>query len=206
MGKSNNKSRAKQILRSCRNLAVTVFASVTLAACSSPGMPSLSGSSSLAPAASTPMAMKQERLQAAPAVAVKPAKRVSLAMSPIMGPPKAVAGKLSKRIARELKKRNINVIKGKAKYNMRGYVAASSEAKGGKLAYIWDLNNKAGKRQHRISGEENVSARGGNPWAGISDKTLNRIASKTAKQMAGWIAPPSRGINTNPVDYDYVRL
>lgn len=25
-------------------------------------------------------------------------------------------------------------------------------------------------------------------------------------QMAGWIAPPSRGINTRPVDYEYVRL
>jgi benzoyl-CoA 2,3-dioxygenase component B len=25
-------------------------------------------------------------------------------------------------------------------------------------------------------------------------------------KMAGWIAPPSRGINTQPVDYEYVRL
>ena len=25
-------------------------------------------------------------------------------------------------------------------------------------------------------------------------------------KMAGWIAPPSTGINTQPVDYDYVRV
>jgi benzoyl-CoA 2,3-dioxygenase component B len=25
-------------------------------------------------------------------------------------------------------------------------------------------------------------------------------------KMAGWIAPPDRGINNNPVDYEYVRL
>ena len=25
-------------------------------------------------------------------------------------------------------------------------------------------------------------------------------------KMAGWIAPPDRGINNNPVNYDYVRL
>jgi benzoyl-CoA 2,3-dioxygenase component B len=25
-------------------------------------------------------------------------------------------------------------------------------------------------------------------------------------KMASWIAPPSRGINTKPADYDYVRL
>ena len=25
-------------------------------------------------------------------------------------------------------------------------------------------------------------------------------------KVANWIAPPSRGINTKPVDYDYVRL
>ncbi|MEK9917331.1 MAG: benzoyl-CoA 2,3-epoxidase subunit BoxB, partial [Betaproteobacteria bacterium] len=25
-------------------------------------------------------------------------------------------------------------------------------------------------------------------------------------KMAGWIAPPDRGINNHPVDYEYVRL
>jgi benzoyl-CoA 2,3-epoxidase subunit B len=25
-------------------------------------------------------------------------------------------------------------------------------------------------------------------------------------KMAGWIAPPDRGINANPVDYQYVKL
>ena len=25
-------------------------------------------------------------------------------------------------------------------------------------------------------------------------------------RMANWIAPPAQGINTKPVDYDYVRL
>ena len=25
-------------------------------------------------------------------------------------------------------------------------------------------------------------------------------------KMAAWIAPPDRGINNNPVDYEYVRL
>ena len=25
-------------------------------------------------------------------------------------------------------------------------------------------------------------------------------------KMAGWIAPPDRGINNNPVEYEYVRL
>jgi len=24
--------------------------------------------------------------------------------------------------------------------------------------------------------------------------------------MAGWIAPPERGINANPVEYEYVKL
>jgi benzoyl-CoA 2,3-dioxygenase component B len=24
--------------------------------------------------------------------------------------------------------------------------------------------------------------------------------------MAGWIAPPDRGINANPVEYEYVKL
>ncbi len=44
-----------------------------------------------------------------------------------------------------------------------------------------------------------------------SDEERDHVGSLMAPQtrpgaMAGWIAPPSRGINTRPVDYEYVRL
>lgn len=44
-----------------------------------------------------------------------------------------------------------------------------------------------------------------------SDEERSHVGSLMAAQfevgkMAGWIAPPSRGINTQPVDYEYVRL
>ena len=36
-------------------------------------------------------------------------------------------------------------------------------------------------------------------------RSLMQCVNEPGK-MAGWIAPPDRGINNNPVDYEYVRL
>jgi len=125
----------------------------------------------------------------------RPTKTVAIKMAAIVGPPSDVARKLTKKITSELKKRNIKVIKGKAGYNMRGYVVSSSEDKGAKLAYIWDLNNKAGRKQTRISGEKSISgSRGKNPWKGVNDRVIAGIASDTADQLAGWLVKKKGGV------------
>ena len=124
----------------------------------------------------------------------RPTKAVSIAMAPIVGPPSGVAKKLTVKIASELKKRNINVVKSKSGYNMRGYVVSSSEDTGAKLAYIWDLNNKAGRRQTRISGEKTVAGgKGSDPWKGVNNTIIAAIASDTADQLAGWMVTKNGG-------------
>ncbi len=115
-------------------------------------------------------------------------------MAPIVGPPSGVSRKLTSKIAGELKKRNIKVIKGKTGYKMRGYVVSSTEGHRAKLAYIWDLQNKAGKRQHRISGERSVAnSRGADPWHGVNDQVIQAIAKDTARQVAGWMTKRNGG-------------
>ena len=172
------------------------FAGAALAGCASggAGLPS-AGSASLAPSsagidyvppASAP-AVKAEMI-------TKSARPVSMAMAPVVGPPSAIAKKLKSKIAGELKKRNIRLVKGKSRYNMRGYVVSSAEGRGAKLAYIWDLRNKAGRRQHRISGEKSVTGgRTKNAWSGVNDRVLDDIARDTAEKMAVWLGNKNGG-------------
>ncbi len=190
----HTRKKGGMILRAARNIVLFVFAGTMLSACSG-GFSGLSSKkTSLAPV--TPMSRSLRAAPAEPQIAyTRPTKTVAIKMASIIGPPSNVASKLTTKITSELKKRNIKVIKGKAGYNMRGYVVSSSEEKGAKLAYIWDLNNKAGRKQTRITGEKTVSTRsGGDPWKGVNDKILTAIASDTADQLAGWLVKKNGGV------------
>jgi hypothetical protein len=176
-------------------LAGVLVAALALAGCSSPGLPSLSsGATSLAPAASPAIGnlASASKLRAEPAALVKPASQVKLAMAPILGPPPAIAKKIASRIKTELGKRNVRLVSGKAKYAMRGFVAASGQGAGASLAYVWDVDKGRAKKQLRISGEEKFSApKGRDAWSGVSEKTINSIAVSTASRLAGWLAGKS---------------
>jgi hypothetical protein len=179
-------------MQSFRNIVLLVLAGSSLAACSSSLTGLSSGTPSLAPAVSNasyaPQTLNKQN------VIARPSKPVSIALAPIVGPPSNVAKKLNVKIVSELKRRNINVIKGKTHYKMRGYVVSSSEGNSAKLAYIWDLNNKAGRRQTRITGEKSVyNDKGANPWKGVNDKVISAIAKDTANQLAGWMAKKNGG-------------
>lgn len=191
----NTRKKGQLVLRAFRNIVLFTFAGASLGACSS-NLPGLSsGTPSLAPATSPPSYTRPSSERSVEQAGLtRPAKAVSIAMAPIVGPPSRIAKKLTSRIAGELKKRNINVVKSKSGYKMRGYVVSSSEGNGAKLAYIWDLNNKAGRRKHRISGEKNVSGvKGANPWGGVNDKVIQLIARDTANQVAGWLVRKNGG-------------
>ena len=49
----------------------------------------------------------------------------------------------------------------KANYTLRGYLIATTEGKGAKVTYIWDVNDASGQRVARVSGEEVVAGRAG---------------------------------------------
>ena len=190
----NTRRTVTLVLRAIRNIVLFSLTGASLAACSSNLANLTSGSPSLAPSSSG-LANNAQAAKTEQVAQLRSAKPISLAMSPIIGPPSPVAKKLTRKITGELKKRNINVTKGKAGYNMRGYLVSSSEGAGAKLAYIWDLNNKAGKRQTRIAGEKTVSGgKSTDPWGGVNDQILSSIASTTADQLAIWIIKKNGGV------------
>jgi hypothetical protein len=119
----------------------------------------------------------------------KPTAPVSFA--PIIGAPSNISDPLSRELVSESRKQKISVITDTGKsadYTVRGYLAASQDQKTNKLAYIWDVTDQTGKRVHRILGEEVTPAKQGrDAWATFDQKALNKIATKTATDLAAWL-------------------
>ena len=107
------------------------------------------------------------------------AKKASapISFAPIIGAPANVSKSLSGQLVTAARRQKIPVItqKGKsADYTVRGYLAASQDKKSNKLAYIWDVTDKSGKRVHRIIGEEVTPAKksGRDAWSTFDQAAL----------------------------------
>jgi hypothetical protein len=116
-----------------------------------------------------------------------------IAVAPIIGTTPEVAQEMTTALVAAGKDRNLTLLTdgGKANYTLRGYLIASTEKRGSKVSYIWDVNDAQGSRVARISGDEVVATRSGSdPWTGVDSAAIRSIAGKTTSQLA---ASLSRG-------------
>jgi len=116
-----------------------------------------------------------------------------IAVAPIIGTTPEVAQEMTAALVAAGKDRNLTLLPdgGKATYTLRGYLIASSEKRGSKVSYIWDVNDAQGSRVARISGDEVIASRSGSdPWSGVDSAAIRSIAGKTTSQLA---ASLSRG-------------
>lgn len=110
-----------------------------------------------------------------------------IAVAPIIGTTPQVAQELSDALVVAGKERGLTLLPdgGKANYTLRGYLVATSEGKGSKITYIWDVNDAQGSRVARVSGEEVVAGRSGaDPWSSVDSAAIRSIAGKTASQLS----------------------
>lgn len=118
-----------------------------------------------------------------------------VAFAPIIGPPATIGNQLTSQLISAAQQKSIPVVTDKSKtptYTIRGYLAQSNERKSEKYSYILDVTDKAGKRVHRILGEEAVPAKpGAKPWASINQSAMQKIAAKTAGNLATWLPTQS---------------
>lgn len=119
----------------------------------------------------------------------------SIAFAPIIGPPAAIGKYLNGQLVAAVQQKKITVVADidkTATYTVQGFLAQSNEAKSEKFSYIWDVRDKSGNRVHRILGEEAVPAKtGAKPWSSINNAALQKIAAKTAEDLAVWL--PKQG-------------
>jgi hypothetical protein len=110
-----------------------------------------------------------------------------IAVAPIIGTSPEVAAEMTTALVAAGKDRNLTLLTdgGKANYTLRGYLVASSEKRGSKISYIWDVNDAQGQRVARISGDEVITTRSGSdPWSGVDSAAIRSIAGKTTSQLA----------------------
>ncbi len=138
----------------------------------------------------------------APAAPQLQKKRVAFA--PIIGAPSKVSRQMSSMLVEAVQKQQVPVVKdgtGDADYTIRGYVVAAPAGNGTKLSYIWDVTDRAGKRAHRIVGEELVRGKKAvDPWSVVDGKVLKGIVDETALKLAAWVpsqSPPA-GVGAAP--------
>lgn len=125
-------------------------------------------------------------------------------IAPVIGSPDNVAHELQSQLASSIGREGLSVVTANnatGEYVVRGYIVAARERSKSKISYIWDVTDQSGKRVHRITGEEVVAGRGKDPWSAVTPEVVERISSKTSKQIASWIGsgggvPVASNINT----------
>ena len=125
----------------------------------------------------------------------------TLALGPIVGAPDKVGKDLTQAMIAAGKDRNLNIVPGTTSsdggYALRGYLLAAPDRRGTKISYIWDVNDSTGARVARVTGEQAVSRRGGNPWSGVDSSVINSIAAKSTSQLAAEL-PGGRSGSSSP--------
>ena len=170
-----------------RALLISGLLAVALAGCSSTGM--LEGTASPeVPALSTASAAKNS----------SPVSSSRVSIAPVMGAPEALSKQVSDQLGGSLQKQRVAVAPAteKADYTLRGYMVATRERTGTKVAYIFDLTDGAGKRLSRIQGDE--MAQGGDardPWTAVTPEVAQRITEKAAGSLSATLASLSSGSN-----------
>jgi hypothetical protein len=110
-----------------------------------------------------------------------------------------VAEELTQDLIAAGKERNLTLISGggSADYTVRGYLVSSSEKKGSKISYIWDVTDAKGQRVARVAGDEIIAAQSGtDPWSGVDSAALRSIAGKTTSQLVANLPKGSGGAST----------
>ncbi|HSD91418.1 MAG TPA: hypothetical protein VLB11_00125 [Methyloceanibacter sp.] len=119
----------------------------------------------------------------------------TIAVAPIIGATPEVSRELGDALVVAGKDRGLTLVTegGKANYTLRGYLVATSEGRGAKITYIWDVNDADGSRVTRVTGEEVLAKRSGrDPWTAVDSAAIRSIAGKTTSQLAASV-PGGRG-------------
>lgn len=118
-------------------------------------------------------------------------KMRSVGFAPLVGVPATVSSKMLTAIKAKTRAKNIPVTEeiATAGYLVRGYLVASPHSSGGKLSYIWDINDNKGVRIHRVLGNEILKGgKTSNGWALVNDQVIDKVAEASSGKLSGWFS------------------
>lgn len=112
----------------------------------------------------------------------------SVALASLEGAPDAVASRFRQIFARAAESRDIATTAGPdADYRVRGYLSAYLGAGTTRLAYVWDIFDRDGRRARRLTDEVAVKS-GDAPWESLDDTALTDVAARGADDLAAFLS------------------
>ncbi len=129
--------------------------------------------------------------QANKTVAQQKIQNRKIAIANVIGAPDAVNKQIIQQFTSSLASPGLTVVKtgdATADYVLRGYMVAAKERRGTKVSYIWDLNDKAGNKLKRISGE-NLAAKtkSRDPWSAVTPAVIKKIVTPVSPKLVALI-------------------
>lgn len=108
---------------------------------------------------------------------------------PIIGAPVQAVTPLSRQLGAEARAKGLTIkpsTDASAENILKGYLSAFDD--GGKVTvvYVWDVLDANGARLHRLQGQQTVPRRGTDPWAAVTDATMQKIAAQTLDDYQAW--------------------
>jgi hypothetical protein len=117
----------------------------------------------------------------------------AVALSPVQGVPQKYASKVDEQLKASIKAKGAQIVEAKdAQYILKAsYRALPDPKQGTKVTYAIDVTDKAGNKVRTIGGEELVSEkRGGDSWSHVTEEGVQKVAARSATDLAAWIDNP----------------
>ena len=108
---------------------------------------------------------------------------------PIIGAPVQAVTPLSRQLGAEARAKGLTIrasTDNSAENILKGYFSAFADGAKVNIIYVWDVLDANGARLHRLQGQETIAARGNDPWAAVTDTTMQQIAAKTLNDYLAW--------------------
>ena len=113
----------------------------------------------------------------------------SIRFLPIIGAPVQAVTPLSRQLGAEARAKGLTIrasTDNSAENILKGYFSAFADGAKVNIIYVWDVLDANGARLHRLQGQETIAARGADPWAAVTDTTMQQIAAKTLNDYLAW--------------------
>lgn len=128
--------------------------------------------------------------------ALSPAAVSPVAFLPVTGAPQSAVTSLAQAMRDAAKSEAVPVVVSMdqgAKFQIKGYFSAINDGGGVTLVYVWDILDATGVRIHRISGQERGGTVSNDPWNGVADDMLDRVARATMYNLRLWMSGSKAG-------------
>ena len=151
-----------------------------------------SSQTALAPVAGNPTPSQAAVLGVtSPEDSSKPAAQITrIGFLPITGAPQKAVSSLSQALGNVSTQYNVGIAGSgdkSAEYQLKGYMSALNEGPRTTVTFYWDVLDRSGRRLYRINGFEQENGAKTNPWDGVSNATMQRIANRTMGSFANWV-------------------